>query len=137
MYPGRRQLATRLMPLDLIRCKAARLVALALYILASASLGFAHKPAPVSVDLAQFILPDGTLPPICGGKGSQDTGDHHAHLPSCDACCLTHASGLPPPFEAESAALTSTPCESIAPRARPRVSLQTIAAHGPRGPPLG
>jgi len=72
MHPIRRQLATRLMPLHLIRCRAAKLVALAFYILASASFGFAHRPEPVPVDLAQFVLPDGTIPPICGGNGSQE-----------------------------------------------------------------
>jgi hypothetical protein len=127
MDPRRRHLATRLMPPNLIRCRAVRLVALAFYILASTSFAFAHRSDPIPVDVTQFVLPDGTLPPICGGNGNSDSDSHHAHLPPCDFCCLIHAPGLPPPSGGELATRTSIEIESVAPPPAPRGAVETGA----------
>lgn len=80
----------------LLRQRTARLIALLLYVLASATIGFAHHPVatPLPADLAQFALPDGTLPIICGQNrtGKHDKGG--GHNPFCAACRLTSAPGL-------------------------------------------
>lgn len=68
----------------------------ALYALAVATLGLAHKPvvvsAPTAVELAAYALPDGTLPDLCltghAGSTEQALNSH------CEACALSHAPGL-------------------------------------------
>lgn len=76
--------------------KVARWWTLALYALASLSVSFAHEAPPrYSEGLAQFSMPDGTLPIICSTKG--ETGRTGAHKPGgCKACRLITAPGLPP-----------------------------------------
>jgi hypothetical protein len=66
----------------------------ALYVLAAATFGFAHKPiTPASnVDLAAYALPDGSLPFVCGG-GKGVPGGKHA-CSACAACLLSAAPGL-------------------------------------------
>ncbi len=67
-------------------------------------LGVAHAPvagvaATPTVDLAAFLLPDGSVPDLCvvdvGGPG--DHAPLHTAGTRCDACLLTGAPGLPPP----------------------------------------
>ena len=76
----------------------------ALYALAMATLGFAHKPAaPVAgalsaIELAAYALPDGTLPDLCLTGHDQD-GPQGAAAVHCDACALSHAPGLVPPAQ--------------------------------------
>jgi hypothetical protein len=74
-----------------------RQILLALYVLAMASLGFAHRPLALgqAPDLSAYALPDGSLPEICrtGGAGSLP-GKVHAGA-ACDACLMTAAPGLP------------------------------------------
>jgi len=69
---------------------------LALYVLAVATLGFAHRvPVAPAVDLSAYALPDGTIPVICGTVGERGgtPGGHHARA-ACEACLLTAAPGL-------------------------------------------
>lgn len=68
-------------------------------IMALAFVAHAHRPvslsAASSVDLAAYVLPDGTLPIIChaGSAGEQDT--HPDRL--CDFCHIASGSALPSP----------------------------------------
>ena len=122
------------------RHKVSRLAALVLYVLASATVGFAHRPLANATppELAQFALPDGTLPIVCGQNGAKEQGGggHASGVPLCDACCLTAAPGL-----------LSPPSASL----RPQASATMIAwaswenlvqtfwngpALGARGPPV-
>ena len=80
----------------------------ALYAVAMLLLGVAHAPlvgtvAKPSVDLAAFLLPDGSLPDLCvvADEGSGDPAPHHAAASLCDACLLTAAPGLPPPLSVD------------------------------------
>lgn len=75
----------------------------ALYALAVATLGLAHKPVGFSkqahaVDIAAYAAPDGTLPVICltdtGQQSPQAAGAGH-----CDACALSSAPGLAAPAQ--------------------------------------
>jgi len=68
------------------------------------SVGFAHQPAISSADelttaaLAQYRLPDGTLPVICVSEKTADGREHSkAHVPSCEACRISSAALLPAP----------------------------------------
>ena len=74
---------------------AARKALLAFYVLAVATLGFAHLPLAIpQIDLTAYALPDGTLPVICGVGTGSAPGKQHAGA-TCDACLLTAAPGLP------------------------------------------
>ena len=119
------------------RCRAARLVALLLYALASATLGFAHRPAAATPpDLAQFVLPNGELPIICGKGNGGDRSGGASHLPICDACCLTAAPGLLLPTAVE---LTLSRLSTSIVWMRSQAVTQsfwTVVALGARGPPL-
>lgn len=66
--------------------------------------GFAHKPLGVSdqlaayagVDIAEYILPDGTLPDLC--LNGEEHGGHHAKSNDCEACRIASSVDLPLPF---------------------------------------
>ena len=67
------------------------------------SVGFAHKPAfavnePSALELAQYVLPDGTLPDICL-NGMVDGKEKHPAPFKCEACRI--ASGLLMPAPAD------------------------------------
>ena len=65
---------------------------------------FAHKPlvssaaasAYAGVDVADFILPDGTLPDLCLG-GEED--GHHSAFNHCEACRIFASVDLPSPVD--------------------------------------
>ncbi|MBN8949496.1 MULTISPECIES: hypothetical protein [unclassified Rhizobium] len=71
------------------------------------SLGFAHHPAISSAaelppfELAQYSLPDGSLPVICTSEKTPDGKQHgKAHVLGCEACRISAAALLPhPPTE--------------------------------------
>lgn len=77
---------------------ALKLIVLAFYVAAVASVGFAHRSAnstPIVLDLTAFVLPGGSAPVICGdmADGEAGRGDQHAN-PLCDVCQLVAAPGL-------------------------------------------
>lgn len=117
------------------RRRVACIVVLVLYALASASIGFAHRFNLVPADLAQFVLPDGTLPTICGGDNDDDSRGQSAHSQTCDACCLTHAPGLPP-SQGQGAIRIQMAVIDFIPWREPAQTLLSIRAHRPRGPPV-
>lgn len=68
------------------------------------SVGFAHRPAvsiaaePTPFELAQYRLPDGTLPIICVTERTPDGKEHSkAYMPGCEACRISAAALLPNP----------------------------------------
>lgn len=76
-----------------------KFLVIAFYALAIASLGIGHQTranAAPSLDLAAYVLPDGSLPDVCAGDGQ--SSDQHgipqgASKGLCDACLLTSAPG--------------------------------------------
>lgn len=68
------------------------------------SVGFAHRPAVSSaaeltlVELAQYSLPDGSLPILCVTEKTPDGKGHSkAYMPGCEACRISAAVLLPTP----------------------------------------
>jgi hypothetical protein len=66
---------------------------------------FAHNQLSITdtlsayadVNVAEYILPDGTLPEIClTGEGD---GSHHARVTHCEACRIVASVDLPTPFD--------------------------------------
>jgi hypothetical protein len=118
--------------------RVARFAALLLYVLATLTVGFAHRPvgSPSSLDLSQFALPGGVLPIICGKTDTGEQTDRTAHVSVCEACCLTSAPGLQSPPAAEfvlrerTTAVVWTKLEPLA------QSFWTVVALGARGPPV-
>ncbi len=103
---------------------------------------FAHKPltSPAAasaydgVNIAEFVLPDGTLPDLCL---SDEADGHHSTYNHCEACRILASADLPPPVDAfvvnllRPAAGLKWPSEDRFARSflRPDAS--------PRGPPSG
>lgn len=116
--------------------KPARCLVLVLYALASLSIGFSHRPAqPSAADLAEFAMPDGTLPVLCLTKGDT-SGRSGASKSSCKACRLIAAPGLPP--SRSGYAWLSLRCVAVN-RHFPRIASigvnPALPVLGPRGPP--
>ena len=73
---------------------------------------FAHRPLSLTdsvagysdVDVASFILPDGTLPDLC--LPGQD-GPYHFSAYHCEACRIVSSVDLPSPFPPRSSLLLS------------------------------
>lgn len=66
-------------------------------------IGFAHQPPRLhasvpSSEVAAYMLPDGTLPPLCdlALADDDDHGGLHDHG-RCEACLLSASTLLPPP----------------------------------------
>lgn len=115
----------------IIRCSL-----LALYALASASIGFAHRqPQASAVDVAKFAMPDGTLPLICS-TNSGKPGQTGVHKNACKACRLISAPGLPPSRADRDQALLRCGSQeqvsfSIAATLKPNPALPILGARGP------
>ncbi|WP_283192581.1 hypothetical protein [Rhizobium sp. AN80A] len=106
-------------------------------------LGFAHQApafangAFISVELSEYVLPDGTVPVICT-VGKAQTGDHQSKVDAhgCEACRISASVVLPAPI---SIALRSVAIPiSLGPRSGTEAdgSGPLSPAGGPRGPPL-
>lgn len=107
--------------------------------------GFAHQ-APVirtsagTVDVSQYVLPDGTLPIFCiTDNDADDDGQTHGKMHmvhGCDACQIGASVLLPEPADA-----TGRPMQFVA-SATPRLEMHTFFRPlfppntGPRAPPL-
>ena len=73
------------------------------------SVGFAHRPvmaanAPSAAELAQYVLPDGTLPDLCL-DGMVDGKAKHAMPGKCEACRIGSAMLVPAPADLSGAML--------------------------------
>lgn len=101
---------------------------------------FAHKPlvssatasAYAEVNIAEYILPDGTLPELCL-DGEADT--HHAAAGTCEACRIVSSVDLPAPMGGFVTNRRLAPVD-LAPAGQPadtRPALRPGAS--PRGPP--
>jgi len=113
-------------------------VVAALYALAMVMLGLAHQPMArtfsPAADLAAFVLPDGSLPPICGQDGQNIPGDGKA-AQHCDACTLSSAPGLLP---VAAASVPTSESRLVALDLAEVGQFSPAARHAPlsRGPPL-
>ncbi|MCW1840738.1 hypothetical protein [Prosthecomicrobium hirschii] len=105
------------------------------YVLAAALAGFGHSPArfdtAAASERAAFVLPDGTVPTLCGDPAGPGKADRSL----CDACRLSAAPGLPP-----IAGLGFPPVRGAHPAAplpdAPSLPVR-VASCRQRGPPAG
>ena len=84
--------------LDRLRHVRLSAIALALYALATLTVGFAHKPIALAGPepaLAALALHDDAPLSLCDHDGGAPV-HHQASDGVCDACALTSAPGLPP-----------------------------------------
>lgn len=107
------------------------------------SVGFAHQPAvastgqPTELELAQYRLPDGSLPVLCITERTPDGKEHgKAYVPGCEACRIAAAALLPLPptdiFAHLGFAKADVPAPTIVSFHRQLYPPNT----GPRAPPL-
>lgn len=108
-------------------------------------IGLAHKPPVVFAasvpagDVAEYILPDGTLPVLCL-PGQDDDGKAHSHdfAPGsgCEACRLSASLLLPPP-PATSGERIATPLVHVVPLRHEVAYRQLFPPNSaPRAPPF-
>jgi hypothetical protein len=104
--------------------------------------GLAHQPPVIDSpaipfsEIANYTLPDGTLPDLClSAEG--DHGKHHGQPGStgCEACRLSTAMALPAPLDvvgqpvAWQTASVMPPLDAVVPLVR------VLPSSSPRGPP--
>ncbi|MEM5473633.1 hypothetical protein WNZ14_18025 [Hoeflea sp. AS60] len=101
---------------------------------------FAHQPltlpagaaAYAGVDIADYVLPDGTLPDLCLDGGEDG---HHSVSSHCEACRIVSSVDLPSPFDGYVVIRLSAAAELTLPQdvSSTRPFLRENAS--PRGPP--
>jgi hypothetical protein len=98
---------------------------------------FAHRAAvaePTPLELAQYVLPDGSLPDICN-SGSGD-GAGHVHV-ICDFCLIAgSAAPAGPVAPALASPLRIVLAVVLPPRDAPPVVTVELATASKRGPPV-
>ncbi|WP_340160009.1 hypothetical protein [uncultured Hoeflea sp.] len=102
---------------------------------------FAHKPLVTSaaasgyagVDIADYVLPDGTLPDLCLG-GEAD--GHHSGPTHCEACRIFTSVDVPSPVDGFVVNLLS-PAQHMTSWRNDRLVRSILRPDAsPRGPPL-
>ena len=104
-------------------------------------LAFAHKPLVSSaaastyagVDIAEFVLPDGTLPDLC--LTGEEDGAHHSLANHCEACRIVSSVDLPSPFGGYVVIRLSAAVELTVPQYARFTRPFLRANASPRGPP--
>lgn len=111
--------------------------------LALAFVGFAHQPPVSNADefapsaLAQYQLPDGTLPVLCVTYKGPDGKEHSkTHALGCEACRIAAAVLLPAPPTDICEHLASTAQDVLPPRAEAFHRQLYPPNSGPRAPPI-
>lgn len=105
--------------------------------------GFAHQPVIATADeispieLAQYRLPDGSLPILCITYRDADGKVHgKAYAPGCEACRIASAAMLPTPPSEICERLASARTETVVTRAEAFHRQLYPPNTGPRAPPL-
>ena len=98
---------------------------------------FAHRAAvaePTAIELAQYVLPDGTVPDLCDPVSGGDAG--HVHV-VCDFCLIAgSAAPAQPVAPALASPLPIVLAVVLPPRAAPPVNPVELATASKRGPPV-
>ena len=98
---------------------------------------FAHRAAvaePTAIELAQYVLPDGTVPDLCDPVSGGDAG--HVHV-VCDFCLIAGSAAPAQPVAPTLASpLPVVLAVVLPPRAAPPVTPVALATASKRGPPL-
>jgi hypothetical protein len=125
------------MTVSRIEIRPVRGLWLRLFVLAAVILSaFAHRPAvnaPSSYELAQYVLPDGTLPDLCATD--QDGAPVHEHA-FCDFCLIAGASApAQPAVSALSRPLPLLLAVMMPVKTAPPIAAVELATASKRGPP--
>ena len=104
------------------------------------SVGFAHRPvmaanAPSAAELAQYVLPDGTLPDLCL-DGMVDGKEKHAAPLKCEACRIVGGLLLPAPANLSGVRLAFRHVSPLPPVAEALPSHRERPGAPPRAPPV-
>jgi hypothetical protein len=100
---------------------------------------FAHKPlvssasADAGVDIAEYVLPDGTLPDLC--LTGEEDGTHHSLANHCEACRIVSSVDLPSPFDGYVVIRLGAAAELSVPQDARFTRPFLRANASPRGPP--
>lgn len=100
---------------------------------------FAHRPAQTTtidpLELAAYMLPDGSLPDLCVTTVDEDGKTSH-HVTPCEFCRIASTCALPLPADLS---LANSPVDrATAPRADTRVAVVAsihVRSLPPQGPP--
>jgi hypothetical protein len=100
---------------------------------------FAHRPLldePQPLELAQYVLPDGTLPDLCLTQERDGDPRHHHHHAFCDFCVIAGASAPAQPV----AVALSQPLQFVLAVIKPQMTAPPVATidlatASLRGPP--
>ena len=120
------------------RVRRLRLIAASVFLAAAVVNGFGYPLTSSAVrdadfDVAAYALPDGTLPILCLGPGSdQESGTGHEH---CDACLLVSAPLLGVANAEMAASPVVTTGVTYETQTGPAIWQPTEPAHRPRAPP--
>lgn len=115
----------------------------ALCTLALLFVGFAHEPAVgqqrtiPATELAQYVLPDGTLPGLCSSEHDKDSHDGNGVGSGCEACRLTAAVLLPAPQHGAGEPILAEADRHVAFRTEAHYRQLFPPNTAPRGPPSG
>lgn len=103
------------------------------------SVGFAHRPAvagqPDAFSLAQYVLPDGTLPDLCIGDRVDGKAKHVAPA-KCEACRLGGAMLLPEPSDLAGVRLAFRHVSALPPAEEAQRTRRERPGAPPRAPPF-
>jgi len=98
---------------------------------------FAHRPAvsaPTPLELAQYVLPDGTWPDLCDAQ--EDGAPSHSHHAFCDFCVIAGASApAQPAVPVMSRPLPLLLAVLVPQTTAPPVAPVELATASKRGPP--
>ena len=101
---------------------------------------FAHRPLALTdsastysnVDVAAFVLPDGTLPDLCL---DDEKSGHHSAASHCEACRIVSSVDLPAPFDGYVVTRWFAAAELALPQDATFVYPALRPGASPRGPP--
>ena len=101
--------------------------------------GFAHQPAvasgPSALELAQYVLPDGTIPDLCL-DGMVDGKTRHAAPGKCEACRIGGAMLMPEPADLDGSILAFRRVAALPLVAEALHSRRERPGAPPRAPPF-
>ena len=127
--------------MQILRNHHIRFSVAALYVLVTVLFGFAHRPLSIAdtgvpTDLAQYALPDGSIPTICVTDGAEGKSNPSKRaIIICDAC-LVSASSLDTAASPTLQVPPPVPHVSILPGEEEIPPARLVLWSSPRGPPV-
>jgi hypothetical protein len=102
--------------------------------------GFAHQVPVIEkdgikIDVAEYVLPDGTLPIFCITDNSDPAQNHKMRMEGCQACHINASIVLPTPADVQGSALSFV--TAVTAPAWPTIFIRPLFPpnRGPRAPP--